>query len=444
MMLTPLIRRQLRVFVLLTVVCVGLTTVVYARVPQQMGIGVYDVSADFTDASGLYPRAMVTFRGVKVGTVSALELDGEGARATLQLDSDAEVPSDAVAELHSTSAIGEQYIDLVPGKSTSYLEHGAVIPPARTREMPQISPVLDKLNGLLKSVPTDKTRRVLEQLDEGLGGSGDDLGGVIDSTSEIIAAASAELDSTTSLIATLQPVLATQQAQMGHTQAYADALASFTTELAAHDAEFRDLLASSPQDLRTLRGVVGDIRPTLPKLLKNTTTDARVLNTYLANLEQILVVYPATAARLQSTVNPRAAQGDVQLDLRGNLDAPRHCTEGYLGTGQRRSPADGSVRAVDGTAHCKLAKSAPSSVRGARNLPCPNSSARAALPAGCGLTFGSSARGSSGRPVMADLAALMLGAEGLDGAHGTPLTGTAMTEGDSAWQSLVLGPLGLA
>jgi ABC-type transporter Mla subunit MlaD len=130
MMLTPLIRRQLRVFVVLTIACVGLTTVVYARVPQQMGIGVYDVSADFRDASGLYPRAMVTYRGVKVGTVSALELDGDGARATLQLKSGTDIPADAVAELHSTSAIGEQYIDLVPGKATSYLEDGAVIPPA--------------------------------------------------------------------------------------------------------------------------------------------------------------------------------------------------------------------------------------------------------------------------------------------------------------------------
>jgi len=444
MMLTPLIRRQLRVFFVLTVFCVGLTTIVYARVPAQMGIGVYDVSADFRDASGLYPRAMVTFRGVEVGTVSALELSGDGARATLQLKSGTEVPEDAVAELHSTSAIGEQYIDLVPGKATSYLSEGSVIPPARTREMPQISPVLDKLNGLLDSVPTAKTQRVLKQLDEGLGGSGDDLGGVIDSTSEVVAAASAELDSTTSLISTLQPVLATQRQQMGHTQAYADALAGFTTELATHDDEFRELLASSPKDLRTLRGVVGDVRPTLPKLLKNSTTDARVLNTYLANLEQILVVYPATVARLQSTVNPRAAYGDVQLDLRGNLDAPRHCTAGYVGTAQRRSPSDASVREVDGTAHCRLANSAPSSVRGARNLPCPNSSARAALPAGCGLAFGSSARQGSGRPVLTDLAALMLGAQGLDGAHGSSALGSPLPEGDAGWQSLVLGPLGLA
>lgn len=444
MILTTTVRRQLRIFLVLTVLCVGLTTVVYARVPQMLGVGVYDVAVDFEDASGLYPRAMVTYRGVEVGTVSALELDGEGARATLELEAGTEIPSDAVAELHSTSAIGEQYVDLVPGDSASHLHDGAVIPPARTRAMPQISPVLDKLDGLLDSVPTDKTRSLLAQLDEGLGGSGEDLGGVIDSTSEIVEAAATELESTASLIATLQPVLATQQSQMGHTRAYSASLARFTDELAAHDADLRALLSGSPQDLRTLRGVVTDVRPQLPKLLKNTTTDTRVLNTYLANLEQILVVYPATVARLQATVNPRAAQGDVQLDLRGNLDTPRHCTAGYLPTGARRAPADASVRDVDGTAHCAVARSDPSSVRGARNLPCPNNpSLRASLPSGCGLFFGSTSRTSSGRPVLADLAALMAGAAGLDGAHGVPLTGEPLQTGQG-WQSLVLGPLGVS
>lgn len=443
MILTPIVRRQLRVFAVLTFVCVGLTTVVYARVPQMLGIGVYDVAADFKDASGLYPRAMVTYRGVKVGTVSALELDGEEARATLELESGTDIPSDAVAELHSTSAIGEQYIDLVPGTSRFPLEDGAVIPWQRTREMPQISPVLDKLNGLLKSVPTAKTRRVLAQIDEGLGGSGDDLGGVIDSTSELVQAASADLEATSSLIETLQPVLATQQEEMGHTQAYAASLARFTDELAAHDGDLRALLDGSPKDLDTLRGVVDGVRPTVPKLLRNTTTDARVLNTYLANLEQILVVYPATVARVQASVNPRAEHGDVQLDLRANLDAPRHCTTGYLPTSARRSPADASVRRVNGTAHCAVAPSNPSSVRGARNLPCPDSASRASLPAGCGLHFGSSERTASGRPVLSDLAALMLAAEDLDGVRRGPFTGSPLATGDG-WQSLVLGPLGLS
>jgi phospholipid/cholesterol/gamma-HCH transport system substrate-binding protein len=434
MMLTPLIRRQLRVLTVLTVVSVGMTALLYARVPSLLGIGVYDVSADFRDASGLYPRAIVTYRGVQVGDVSKLELTEDGARATLRVKSSHDIPDDVVAELHSTSAIGEQYIELVPGDSKDFLEHGDVIPTGRTKELPQISPVLDKLNGLLESVPRQQTRRVLAELDRGLGGSGDDIAGVVDNASELVTAAQVELDSTTSLITALRPMLDTQIEQLGHTRAYARSLAQFTTEVAGHDADVRALLDDAPAGLSSATAFVKDSRATLPTLLANLTTNAEVFNTYLPNLEQILVVYPATVGRLQQAVNPRAAEGDVKLDLRANLDDPEHCTAGYLPVGQRRSPGEGSVRPVDGSAHCTLARGAGPTVRGARNLPCPNGSGRAALPRGCGLDFGDGrqtpVRARPGETLAPDGRAYRF-------EQYLPL------EGDEGWKTFVLRQLGL-
>src|SRR5690606_664262 len=55
MLLTPLIKRQLRIFAVLAVVALGMAFFNYARVPAMLGIGVYDVSVEFADASGLYP-----------------------------------------------------------------------------------------------------------------------------------------------------------------------------------------------------------------------------------------------------------------------------------------------------------------------------------------------------------------------------------------------------
>lgn len=423
MMRTPLTRRQLRIFVVIAIVSVGLTTVFYGRTPRLVGIGVYDVAVDFADASGLYPRAIVTYRGVQVGDVKAMDLTETGVRASLLIDSDKQIPDDVVAELHSTSAIGEQYVELVPRGSREHLEDGAVIPRDRTREMPQISPVLDQLNGLLAAVPRDQTRRVLTQLDEGLGGSGDDVGGIVDGASELLTAAQADIEETTSLIDQLRPVLDTQAARMGNTRSYAAALSRFTGQLVASDADLRTLLRTSPADIAETRRLVGDLRPTLPALLENLTTNAEVLNTYLPNLRQTLVVYPPTVARLQTAVNPRAEHGDVKLDLRANLNDPPHCTEGYLPVGERRSPSDWSVRKVDGTAHCRMSSGAASAVRGARNLPCPQDpSRRAALPAGCGLDFGPDARRFVGP----------------DGRTYTVVEPDA----DASWTSLLLGPLG--
>lgn len=431
MVLTALIKRQLRIFAVLAAVALGMMVLVYARVPASVGIGVYDVKAEFGDATGLYPKALVTYRGVKVGLVSSLELTADASVATMRLESGTRIPAEVVAELHSTSAIGEQFIDLVPVSSDGpYLEEGAMIPRARTVEMPQISPVLDSVNQLLKSVPLKATTRVLDQIDEGLGSSGRDVGELIDSSQKVVAEAQGQIDATTGLITALEPVLRTQERLAPDTLAYASSLKDFTSELANRDADLRALLRVGGPGIDSARSTVNDLQSTLPMLLKNTTTNAKVLNTYLPQLEQILVVYPATVARLQSAVNPRAAEGDVQLDLRAGVNNPKSCIKGYQSVDKRRSPAAKSVREVDTSAHCEEAPSSPEGIRGSRNLPCPNSSARGPLPADCGLVFGSGLWPAGVDPKASSTAT-----------HGDDSAEPDLS--DRAWTRLFLQPLGL-
>lgn len=435
MLLTKLIRRQLRIFAVISTVALGLAFFVYAKVPAMVGIGVYDVEVDFADASGLYPKAQVTYHGVKVGRVVKLEVSDDGAVATLRIDSDIDIPADATAELHSTSAIGEQYVDLVAEDGDGpFLDDGGEIPRDRAVEMPQISPVLDRLNRLLAAVPKDQTRRVLTQVGDGLGGAGPDLGRVIEASARLLTEAQANVDATTSLVAALEPVLATQQDLGPTTRSYAAALDDLTAALAAEDsADLRALLREGPGGLDVLTRTVTDLQPTLPMLLHNLTTNAEVLNTYLPQVRQLLVVYPVTLARVQSVLNPRAEHGDVQLDLRAAFNDPPSCLPGYLPPSDRRSPSDLTTRKVDLLAHCKIPANDPTAVRGARNLPCPDSGQRGPLPAACGLTFGDGQWPASGGTVAYDLA---VGRN--SETHELDLTDG---KGEDLWKILVLAPL---
>jgi len=401
MLLTPFIRRQLWVFGIISAIALGLTVFTYTHVPAMLGIGVYDVKVDFTDTSGLYPQANVTYRGAEIGKVTALEVGKGGAVVTLRLRNSAHIPAQVSAQLHSTSAIGEQYVDLVPSVDHGpYLHEGSVIGTAQSVTMPQIGPVIDRLNKLLDSVPRQQTADVLHQLDAGLGGAGQDLGDVVDSSSRLVEAAQRQLRDTHDLIDALDPVLRTQIGLRNQTAGYASSLAGFTGALAKHDRQLRELIRAGSPGLEEANGLVADLQPQLPSLLGNLATVGAVTRTYLPNLTQILVVYPATVARLQSAVNPRAAEGDVQLDLRATVNDPPSCITGYLSPTERRVPGETSVRAVNGEAHCAVASADPRSVRGDRNLPCPNSTARAALPAGCGLDFGSGIAARSTTPTV--------------------------------------------
>lgn len=447
MLLTPLIKRQLRIFAVLAAVALGLAFFDYARVPAMVGIGVYDVTVDFADASGLYPRASVTHRGVRVGVVSDLVVSDDGAVATLRINDDADIPEGSRAELHSTSAIGEQYVDLVPPPDARgqrqgqgpFLAHDARIPRDRAIEMPQITPVLDSVNRLLESVPEKKTQRLLAQVDDGLGGSGPELNELVDSAGNLLTEAHSQIDATTSLISALEPVLDTQRDLGSRTRGYADALNDVSGALAADDsADLKALLKSGPGGLDAATRTVRDLQPTLPMLLANLTTNAEVLSTYLPELRQTLVVYPATIARVQSAVNPRAAEGDVQLDLRAALNNPPSCLKGYLPSEERRSPRAVDTRKVDELAHCAIAPDSPIAVRGARNLPCPQGEGRGPLPASCGLTFGSGVWPDTSGSVAYDLAVGR-------GGQSDPLalTDDPDNEGDDLWKILVLAPLAI-
>jgi phospholipid/cholesterol/gamma-HCH transport system substrate-binding protein len=435
-MITRLVRRQLAIFTILATVALLFTAFKYANAPAAVGLGRYELSAQFKDTSGLYPRAIVTYRGVDVGKVSALDLNEDGVLVRMSIDSSVRVPKDVSVRINSTSAIGEQYVDLVPNGHGPSLVSGAIVPESQTVEMPQISPVLESLNSLLESVPKAKTTAVLDEVDAALGGSSQDLGDVIDQTSRVVDEAQQEIASTTALISNLSPLLDTQADLGDQTRSYVTALSSFTEQLEASDPDLRRILSNAPGAVGETDELIDSLRPKLPTLLRDASTTADVLNVYTPNVRQLFIQYPALQSRIQSMLLRHADEGAVKLDLRTSINNPPSCLDGYIPVSERRDPSDTSLTDTPAVLHCEQASDAPSGVRGARNALCPNDpSRRAATPAGCGLFFGGSnhaegrtASGSGDAPPVGMLD--MLG-------------GTSSDPGGESWKMLLTDPLGL-
>src|ERR1700742_4666005 len=144
-MLTRLIKTQL---VLLTAVAGAAVVVLgwyYLRIPSMVGIGRYTLYAELPQSGGLYRTANVTYRGITIGKVSAVEATERGARATMSIDSGYQIPTDASANVHSVSAVGEQYLDLVSNHTGGpYLANQQTI--TKTTVPSQIGPALDAAN----------------------------------------------------------------------------------------------------------------------------------------------------------------------------------------------------------------------------------------------------------------------------------------------------------
>ena len=74
------------VFVLITLIGVSYVGARYARLDRLFFDIGYSVDAHFADSGGIFTGAEVTYRGVRVGQVSAMQLTGEGVDVVLAID----------------------------------------------------------------------------------------------------------------------------------------------------------------------------------------------------------------------------------------------------------------------------------------------------------------------------------------------------------------------
>jgi phospholipid/cholesterol/gamma-HCH transport system substrate-binding protein len=186
--MSRLVRIQLTIFAIVTVLAMGAVAVFYLRLPAALGVGAYTVTAEFTESGGLYPKANVTYRGVTVGNVQSVGLIRGGVEAVLRLDNPASVPADVVATVHSMSAIGEQYLDLVPGDSDSsgVLHDGSRIGRANTRVSQDIASLLREADKLVSSISDSRLRDLLRESFAAFNGSGPDLARLIQGARRLI------------------------------------------------------------------------------------------------------------------------------------------------------------------------------------------------------------------------------------------------------------------
>jgi phospholipid/cholesterol/gamma-HCH transport system substrate-binding protein len=371
-MLDRLARIQLSIFALVTVITVGAIALFYLHVPAQLGIGAYTVTADFHAGGGLYKHANVTYRGVTVGRVMDVSLTNDGVAAQMRLNSDAKIPENTTATVKSVSAVGEQYVDLVPPDhpSSAWLHNGSVIPPERTAVGQDIAGLLRESDQLVNSVSDTRLQDLLRETFRAFTGSGPELARLISSARQLVDEANANWPETSQLIDQAGPFLQAQIQSGDDIRSLADGLARFTTNVRNADPQLRGLLTVAPGAIDEANTTFSGIRPSFPVLAANLANLGRVGVIYNRSIEQALVIFPALLAALITIGGNMPLDEGGKLDFKLSLGDPPACTTGFLPSSLMRSPADLTVRDLPKDMYCKVPQNDPTDVRGARNYPC--------------------------------------------------------------------------
>lgn len=124
-------RSSLETLIGATVVVIALVFFQYSFKAGDVGAtgDSYTVHAEFSSVGALRVGDDVSVSGVKIGNVSAIDLNPETflARVSMAVGQQYKLPTDTAAMISSQSLLGGLYLSLEPGADEEYLEEGGQI-----------------------------------------------------------------------------------------------------------------------------------------------------------------------------------------------------------------------------------------------------------------------------------------------------------------------------
>src|ERR1700753_175033 len=313
-MLTRFIRRQLVIFGILTAVALLVLGVYYLRLPSLAGIGQYDLRAELPASGGLYPTANVTYRGITIGKVTSVEPTAKGAEATMSISSQYKIPLDSVANVHSVSAVGEQYLDLVSeGKAHGFFSPGQTMTKGTVPS--EIGPALDTANRGLTVLPKEKIGQLLDETAEAVGGLGPALQRLVDSTQAIVGDFKTNINQVDDIIQNSAPILDSQAVSSNAIDRWAHNLNILGAQTAQQDSHVKSILTQAAPTADQLNSVFSDVRESLPQTLANLEIVIDMLKRYHKGVEQALVILPQGTAIAQTATSIYPGEGLLHFAL---------------------------------------------------------------------------------------------------------------------------------
>nr|MBA2600058.1 MCE family protein [Actinomycetota bacterium] len=246
----------------------------------------YEITAQFTDATGLLKGDVVKAAGVTVGRVESIELEDGLALVTMSIEEGNELPADLNAEVRFRNLIGQRMVTLVQGHTgaAGLLEAGDTIPLAQTEAAFDLTELFNGLRPLIRSTDPEDINTVTRALVTALKGRGGQIESLLTNISDISDVVASRDSQLTTLLRNLnvvtediagrdqqlQSTVADLNTFLGELQANKDELAAALVSLDAAAGRLGRLVDSNDaaiadeiDDLATLLDAVDDKRADL-------------------------------------------------------------------------------------------------------------------------------------------------------------------------------------
>ena len=274
-LIAPLIKISL--FTVITVFLTGVLGLTIANLQLGPTAG---YNAEFTDVTGLNTGDDVRISGVKVGSVTSIQvIDHHYAKVGFDLDASRHLPAAVTATIKYRNLVGQRYIALGTdvGDPNAVLRPGSTIPLTRTAPALNLTVLFNGFKPLFQALnPTDVNTLAYEiiQVLQGEGGTVDDLlthtasltsaiagrdqviGETIDNLNTVLGTVNSHTDQFTDLITQLQQLVSGLAAER---QPIGDAISALGNLTNATAGLLTDTRAPLSADITSLGGLARNL-----------------------------------------------------------------------------------------------------------------------------------------------------------------------------------------
>jgi phospholipid/cholesterol/gamma-HCH transport system substrate-binding protein len=260
-------------------------------------------TAAISEAGGLKPNDEVRIAGVKVGKVTAVDLDGDHVRITFRVNRGTEFGEDTGASVRIKTLLGQKFLMLEP-KGPGQLAKGSEIPISRTVAAYDVVEAFSDLATTAEAIDTEQYAKALDTIATTFKDSPDEVRGAVKG------------------LGRLSRTIASRDAQLrelldhtaGVSQVLADRNQEFVSLMADGDLLLKEL-ERRRQDIHVLLVNTSKLSVQLTALVRENQKD---IGPALQNLRNVVAVLQANQANLDKSIELMAPFVRVFANTLGN------------------------------------------------------------------------------------------------------------------------------
>jgi phospholipid/cholesterol/gamma-HCH transport system substrate-binding protein len=284
-------------------VVVALLVLGVQRLDTLLSLGSNDgeVTAFFTDSSGLAEGDRVEVAGIPVGTVTDVAIDGPRIRVVAELDEPVRLGDSTAAAIKVGNLLGSKYLELLPDGDGRL---SGPIPLERTDPAYDVVQAVSDLSATVEDIDTTRLGRALETVADTFDGASPDIRRAVAGLSDLSRTVASRDEALTALFSDTEQVVASLDGSKEDLSRFVSSASLFLDEVDHQRATIHQLIVHSTELSEQLHGLVAD--------------NEREITPALRNLERVTRMLQGRQERLRRTVHNLATFSRVFIDTIGS------------------------------------------------------------------------------------------------------------------------------